>query len=122
YDSPVIAFDGRRSQLRGCSMKMTAAVMYEQGLPAPYEKSQPFKIEEVDLEGPGPGEVLVEVRAAGLCHSDLSQVKGLRKRQLPVVGGHEAAGIVRGIGPGVTNLAPRAHQTYTPVMACGVSE
>lgn len=100
-------------------MKMTAAVMYEQGLPAPYEKSEPFKIEEVDLEGPGPGEVLVEVRAAGLCHSDLSQVKGLRKRQLPVVGGHEAAGIVREVGAGVAGLAEGDHVVMTVVAGCG---
>ena len=52
-------------------MRMTAAVMYEQGLPTPYARSQPFRIEEVELDGPGEGEVLVEVRAAGLCHSDL---------------------------------------------------
>lgn len=100
-------------------MKMTAAVMYEQGLPAPYEKSEPFKIEEVDLEGPGPGEVLVEVRAAGLCHSDLSQVKGLRKRQLPVVGGHEAAGIVREVGAGVSGLSEGDHVVMTVVAGCG---
>ena len=55
-------------------MKMTAAVMYEQGLPTPYVESKPFRIEEVELEGPGEGEVLVEVMAGGLCHSDLSQV------------------------------------------------
>ena len=46
-------------------MKMTAAVMYEQGLPTPYVNSKPFVIEEVDLEGPGEGEILVEVKAAG---------------------------------------------------------
>lgn len=100
-------------------MKMIAAVMYEQGLPAPFAESRPFRIEEVDLEGPGPGEVLVEVRAAGLCHSDLSQVKGLRKRQLPVVGGHEAAGIVREVGAGVRDLAPGDHVVMTVVSGCG---
>jgi len=63
-------------------MRMTAAVMSEQGRPPPYAASQPFKIEDVDLEGPGVDEVLVEVVAAGLCHSDLSQVAGLRKRVL----------------------------------------
>jgi alcohol dehydrogenase len=66
---------------------MTAAVMYEQGLPAPYAESKPLKIEEIELEGPGESEVLVEVRAAGLCHSNLSQVAGLRKRTVPVVMG-----------------------------------
>jgi Zn-dependent alcohol dehydrogenase len=100
-------------------MRITAAVMYEQGLPQPFADSEPFRIEELDLEGPGAGEVLVEVRAAGLCHSDLSQVKGLRKRQLPVVGGHEAAGIVREVGAGVTGLADGDHVVMTVVAGCG---
>jgi len=100
-------------------MRMTAAVMYEQGLPAPYAESQPFKIEEVELEGPGEGEVLVEVKAAGLCHSDLSVVAGLRKRQLPVVGGHEGAGVVVEVGRGVSNLKPGDHVVMTTASGCG---
>ena len=64
-------------------MRMTAAVMYEQGLPTPYAETQPFRIEEVELEGPGEGEVLVEIRAAGLCHSDLSQVAGFANAHCP---------------------------------------
>ena len=100
-------------------MRMTAAVMVEQGLPAPYAKSQPFRIEEVELEGPGEGEVLVEVRAAGLCHSDLSVVAGLRRRTLPVVGGHEGAGIVREVGRGVTSLKPGDHVIMTVASGCG---
>lgn len=100
-------------------MRMTAAVMYEQGLPRPYAESQPFRIEEVELEGPADGEVLVEVRAAGLCHSDLSQVAGLRKRTLPVVGGHEGAGIVREVGRGVEGLAPGDHVVMTAGSGCG---
>ena len=100
-------------------MRMTAAVMYEQGLPTPYVESKPFVIEEVELDGPGEGEVLVEVRAAGLCHSDLSQVAGLRKRKLPVVGGHEGAGIVREVGRGVTRLAPGDHVVMTVACGCG---
>ncbi len=100
-------------------MRMLAAVMYEQGLVAPYAHSRPLRIEEVDLEGPGPGEVLVEVRAAGLCHSDLSQVAGLRKRTVPVVMGHEGAGIVREIGPGVTGLRPGDCVVMTVGAGCG---
>ena len=100
-------------------MRMTAAVMYQQGLPTPYAGSLPFHIEEVDLEGPGEGEVLVEIRAAGLCHSDLSQVAGLRKRTLPVVGGHEGAGIVREVGQGVTSLKPGDHVVMTVATGCG---
>jgi Zn-dependent alcohol dehydrogenase len=100
-------------------MRMTAAVMYEQGLPAPYAKSEPFRIEQVELEGPGEGEVLIEVRAGGLCHSDLSVVQGQRKRTLPVVGGHEGAGIVREIGRGVTQFAPGDHVVMTSATGCG---
>jgi len=100
-------------------MRMTAAVMYEQGLPTPYIESEPFRIEDVDLEGPGEEEVLVEVRAAGLCHSDLSQVAGLRKRTLPVVGGHEGAGIVQEVGSGVKHLKPGDHVVMTVVSGCG---
>lgn len=103
-------------------MRMRAAVMYEQGLAQPFEESRPFRIEEVELAPPGPGEVLVDVRAAGICHSDLSQVKGLRKRQLPVVGGHEAAGIVREIGPGVTRVKVGDHVVMTGVSGCGECE
>ena len=100
-------------------MLMEAAVMFEQGLPAPFEESEPFKIEQVELDGPYVGEVLVEVRAGGLCHSDLSQVAGLRKRKVPVVGGHEGAGIVREVGPGVTRFAPGDHVIMTGAVGCG---
>ena len=100
-------------------MRMMAAVMYEQGLPEPYEKSKPFRIEEVQLQAPGEGEVLLEVRAAGLCHSDLSVVAGLRKRTLPAVGGHEGAGIVREVGRGVTGLKPGDHVVMTVATGCG---
>jgi Zn-dependent alcohol dehydrogenase len=100
-------------------MRMTAAVMYEQGLPTPYAQSQAFHIEDVMLEGPGEGEVLVEVKAAGICHSDLSTVAGLRKRQLPVVGGHEGAGVVVEVGRGVTSLKPGDHVVMTTAAGCG---
>ena len=51
-------------------MKTKAAVLYEMGAPAPYSESQPFRIDEITLNGPGVGEVLVEIAGAGLCHSD----------------------------------------------------
>jgi Zn-dependent alcohol dehydrogenase len=105
--------------LKERNMRMTAAVMYQQGLPGPYSQSQPLKIEEVELDGPGEGEVLVEVRAAGLCHSDLSQVAGLRKRTLPVVCGHEGAGVVLEVGAGVQGLEPGNHVVMTVVSGCG---
>jgi Zn-dependent alcohol dehydrogenase len=100
-------------------MRMIAAVMYEQGLPMPFATSNPFRIEEVELEGPGEGEVLVEIRGAGLCHSDLSVLEGHRKRPLPVVGGHEGAGIVRELGSGVTGFVPGDHVAIAAVAGCG---
>lgn len=100
-------------------MKMIAAVMYEQGLPLPFAESRAFHIEEVELDPPGPGEVLVEVRGAGLCHSDLSVLEGLRKRPLPTVGGHEGAGIVREVGAGVVGLVPGDHVAMAAVAGCG---
>jgi len=59
-------------------MKMRAAVLRTAGLPAPFADSKPFEVTEVDLSGPGPGEVLVRIAAAGICHSDLSAVTGDR--------------------------------------------
>lgn len=100
-------------------MRMTAAVMQAQGLPAPFAESQPFHIDDVDLEGPGEDEVLLEVRAAGLCHSDLSVVAGMRKRIVPVVGGHEGAGIVREVGKGVTTLKAGDHVVMSNFSSCG---
>ena len=80
-------------------MKTKAAVLYEMGRPQPYAESLPLVIDEITLEAPGPGEVLVEIAAAGLCHSDLSVVDGSRPRVMPMVLGHEASGIVREVGP-----------------------
>ncbi|HWE19027.1 MAG TPA: alcohol dehydrogenase catalytic domain-containing protein, partial [Hyphomicrobiaceae bacterium] len=64
-------------------MKMRAAVIREMMKPRPYQDSKPFAIEEIELEPPGDGEVLVRIRAAGLCHSDLSTVNGDRPRPMP---------------------------------------
>ena len=100
-------------------MKMRAAVMYEQGLPAPYADSRPLVIEDVDLDGPGEGELLVEIAAAGLCHSDLSAIAGKRPRTLPTVVGHECAGIVREVGPGVSGLSVDDHVVMVFVASCG---
>ncbi len=100
-------------------MKMTAAVMFEQGLKRPFADSLPLRIESVDLDGPGDNEVLVEIAAAGLCHSDLSAIKGLRPRALPTVVGHEAAGIVREVGKGVSTVAVGDHAVMVFVASCG---
>ena len=83
-------------------MKTRAAVLETIGLPAPYAQSRPLRIREVELAPPGPGEVLIRVRAAGLCHSDLSVVSGDRPRPMPMVLGHESAAEVVECGPGVS--------------------
>ena len=103
-------------------MKMTAAVLFEQGLKRPFAVSRPLHIERVDLDGPGEGEVLVEIAAAGLCHSDLSVLKGVRPRSLPAVFGHEAAGVVVETGPGVTGFKPGDHVVMLFVASCGNCE
>lgn len=100
-------------------MKTKAAVLYEMGLPAPYGESAPLQVEEMQLDAPGMGEVLVEVAAAGLCHSDLSVIDGSRPRVMPMVMGHEAAGIVREVGQGVTQFAPDDHVVFSFVPSCG---
>lgn len=100
-------------------MKMKAAVLREQGRPRPYAKTMPMTIEMVDLDPPGPGEVLYKIIGAGLCHSDLSTIENLRPRKLPTIPGHEAAGIVEEIGPGVTGLKPGDHVVSMFVSSCG---
>jgi alcohol dehydrogenase len=103
-------------------MKIQAAVLRQSGLPSPYSVSQPLGIEEIELDPPGPGEVLVRVRAAGLCHSDLSVIDGNRPRPLPMVLGHEVAGVVVEIGAGVTDLRRGEHVVAAFVPSCGHCE
>jgi alcohol dehydrogenase len=100
-------------------MQTKAAVLYGMESPAPYAESQPLKVEQIDLRGPGAGEVLVEVAGAGLCHSDLSVINGSRPRVMPMVMGHEASGIVREVGEGVHDLQPGDHVVCAFVPACG---
>jgi alcohol dehydrogenase len=100
-------------------MKIKAAVLHEMGLPRPYAKSRPLRVEELDLAPPGAGEVLVEVKAAGLCHSDLSVINGNRPRPTPMAIGHESAGIVREMGPGVEDLKRGDHVVMVFVPSCG---
>lgn len=100
-------------------MKMRAAVIREMMKPRPYAASKPFAIEEVELEPPGESEVLVRIRAAGLCHSDLSTVNGDRPRVMPMVLGHEAAGEVVEPGRGVTGLEAGDRVILVFVPSCG---
>lgn len=100
-------------------MKIQAAVLRQSGLPAPYADSKPLGLESVELDPPGPGEVLVRVRAAGLCHSDLSVIDGNRPRPLPMVLGHEVAGVVEELGAGVDDLQRGDHVVASFVPSCG---
>lgn len=77
-------------------MKVRAAVLEGPG--------RPFTVEELDLEPPGPGEVQVRVRAAGVCASDWHLVTGATKHPFPVVAGHEGSGVVEAVGPGVARV------------------
>ena len=100
-------------------MKTLAAVLRQRGLPAPYAQSKPLIIEELELDPPGEGEVLIEMSAAGLCHSDLSVINGTRLWPLPIVIGHEACGVVRELGKGVTDLREGDHVVFSFLPTCG---
>ena len=100
-------------------MKTRAAILRAMGLPQPYADSQPLTVEELELAPPGPGEVLVQIKAAGLCHSDLSVIAGNRPRPTPMALGHEAAGIVEECGAGVEDLKPGDHVVMVFVPSCG---
>jgi len=100
-------------------MKIKAAVLNQMGAATPYAQSKPLSIEEIELDPPGPGEVLVKIAAAGLCHSDLSVIDGNRPRPTPMVLGHEASGIVEELGPGVDDLAVGDHVVMVFVPSCG---
>ncbi len=79
-----------------------------------------LQITDVELAEPGPGEVSVEIAAAGVCHSDLHVVRGEWNVPLPVVLGHEGSGVVAAVGDGVTDLAAGDHVVLSWVPSCGV--
>lgn len=103
-------------------MRVRAAVLRQPGAARPYTDSQPLRWEPLEQDDPGPGEVRVRVRAAGLCHSDLSTVNGSRLRPTPMAIGHEAAGEIVAVGPGVTDRAIGDHVVLTFVPTCGSCE
>jgi len=103
-------------------MKTRAAVLRTIGAGRPYAGSKPLTVEEVDIDGPQAGEVLLAVQAVGLCHSDLSAIDGVRPRErtpLPIILGHEAVGEVLEVGSGVTDLAPGDRVVTLFVPSCG---
>ncbi|MFD0854204.1 alcohol dehydrogenase catalytic domain-containing protein, partial [Actinomadura adrarensis] len=80
---------------------------------------RPFEIVELDLDGPKEGEILIRYTAAGLCHSDLHLIDGDIEPRFPIVGGHEGAGIVEEVGPGVTKMKPGDHVVCSFIPSCG---
>jgi S-(hydroxymethyl)glutathione dehydrogenase/alcohol dehydrogenase len=84
-----------------------------------YKRREPMVIEEITLTGPGPGEVEVKLVASGVCHSDYSHWSRDTWTQMPLVLGHEGAGIVERVGPGVTRVAPGDHIILAFGTRCG---
>jgi S-(hydroxymethyl)glutathione dehydrogenase / alcohol dehydrogenase len=92
-------------------VKTEAAILWRPG--------EPVEIHEIDLAPPKAGEVLVEIAACGVCHTDLHVVEGDLPEPLPLVLGHEASGRVKDVGPGVEALEPGDHVVLALVPACG---
>jgi NDMA-dependent alcohol dehydrogenase len=92
-------------------MKTNAAILWEIG--------KEWSVEEIELDPPGPGEVLVKLVASGLCHSDEHLVTGDLPFELPIIGGHEGSGVVQEVGEGVGWLKPGDHVVFGFIPACG---
>ena len=92
-------------------MRVTAAVLYD--------TKKPVVVEDVELLEPGLGEVLVRWKANGVCHSDLHVITGDYPHPLPVVLGHEAAGVIEKVGPGVVTVTPGDHVCSSYIPSCG---
>src|SRR5436190_2090281 len=92
-------------------MDIQAAILWEQG--------KPLSVEAATLDAPGPGEVLVEMQAAGVCHSDLHPSRGDWPMKVPVILGHEGAGVVRDVGAGVSRVKKGDHVVLCWAPSCG---
>jgi NDMA-dependent alcohol dehydrogenase len=92
-------------------MKTKAAVLWE--------TNTPWSVEEIELDPPNAGEVLVKLAASGMCHSDEHLVTGDLPFALPIIGGHEGAGVVEAVGEGVSWLAPGDHVVFGFIPSCG---
>ena len=92
-------------------MKTRAAVLWD--------RNKEWSVEEIELDPPKQGEVLVALGGSGLCHSDEHVVTGDLPTAVPIIGGHEGAGIVEEVGPGVTGLAPGDRVIFSFVPSCG---
>ncbi|WP_028476575.1 alcohol dehydrogenase catalytic domain-containing protein [Nocardia sp. CNY236] len=100
-------------------MKIRGAVLERTSARAPFIESAPVTVCELDLSAPGPGELLVRIETAGLCHSDLSVVDGSRVRPMPMLLGHEAAGIVEAVGSDTPDIGIGQRVVMTFLPRCG---
>jgi alcohol dehydrogenase len=100
-------------------MRIRGAVLEQIGRPRPYAESQPIAVGDLELAQPGDSELLVRIESAGLCHSDLSVVDGSRVRPVPMLLGHEAAGVVEQAGSAVTNMPVGQRIVMTFLPRCG---
>ena len=92
-------------------METQAAILWGQ--------NEDWKIETIELDPPKAGEVLVKLAASGMCHSDEHFRTGDLGGIYPIIGGHEGAGVIEEVGPGVTDLAPGDHVVFGFIPACG---
>ncbi|MET1089507.1 MAG: alcohol dehydrogenase catalytic domain-containing protein [Arthrobacter sp.] len=99
--------------------RVTGAVLGTLDAQAPFAQSRPITIKELELQKPGPGELMIRVEAASVCHSDLSVVNGSRPRPVPLLLGHEAAGEVVECGPDVIDLHAGQRVVMTFLPRCG---
>lgn len=99
--------------------EIRGAVLERIGAPRPYADSQPLAVVELDVAPPGADELSVRIEAAGVCHSDLSVVNGDRARPLPMLLGHEAAGIVERVGDHVDDICAGQRVVMTFLPRCG---
>lgn len=100
-------------------MRIRGAVLEQRGITPPYAQARPLRIVELQLDSPRETEVLVRIEAAGICHSDLSVVDGNRERPLPMLLGHEAAGVVVEVGAEVRDLKPGQRVVAAFLPRCG---
>ncbi|HEX4057373.1 MAG TPA: alcohol dehydrogenase catalytic domain-containing protein [Galbitalea sp.] len=100
-------------------MNIVGAVLEESGRARPFADSRPLSLGELELADPAAGELLVRIEAAGVCHSDLSVVDGNRPRPVPMLLGHEAAGIVEAVGKGVSDISVGDRVVMTFLPRCG---
>ena len=99
------------ANIEGEMMKTKAAILWE--------LNTPWSVEEIELDAPKAGEVLVKIAASGMCHSDEHVVTGDLPFAMPIIGGHEGAGVVEAVGPGVSWLAPGDHVVFGFIPSCG---